>query len=42
MLAEPAEDDRGLQAGDRVVVTNLEDVAEGSRLRILLPTNAED
>ena len=36
VLAEPGADGDGLAAGDRVVVTNLEDVAEGSRLRILL------
>ena len=36
MLAEPGADSEGLGDGDPVVVTNLEDVAEGSRLRILL------
>ena len=31
----------GLASGDRVVVTNLEDVADGSRLRVLEAPDAE-
>lgn len=41
VLVEPETGAGGLEAGDRVVVTNLEDVAQGSRLRILLPADEE-
>jgi hypothetical protein len=33
VLVKPADDAQGLRDGDRVVVSNLEDIADGSRLR---------
>jgi len=40
-LAEPEGVEDGLQADDQVVITNLEDVADGSRLRILSTENED-
>ena len=41
VLVQPGEEPDDLQSGARVVVTNLEDIADGSRLRIL-PTKLDE